>query len=49
MLHRRAEEGARIAAHWHHAPDDDMMAEFGTDLRGGFDALDFRLIEAESA
>jgi hypothetical protein len=49
MLHRRAAEGARIVAHWYHDPDDDMMAEFGADLKDEFDALDFRLIEAESA
>lgn len=49
MLHRRAEEGARIVAHWYHDPDDDMMAEFGADLREEFDALDFRLVEMESA
>lgn len=49
MLHRRAAEGARIVAHWYHDPEDDMMAEFGADLKDEFEALEFRLIEAESA
>tara|TARA_R110002049_G_scaffold137560_3_gene297587 strand:+ start:3820 stop:4212 length:393 start_codon:yes stop_codon:yes gene_type:complete len=47
MLHRRAAEGVRVIAHWYHDPDDDMMAEFGEDLKDEFDALDFRMIEAE--
>lgn len=49
MLHRRAEDGVRVIAHWYHDPEDDMMAEFGADLRDEFDALDFRLIAAENA
>lgn len=49
MLHRRAEDGVRVIAHWYHDPDDDMMAEFGADLRDEFEALDFRLVEMEGA
>lgn len=49
MLHRRASDGARVVAHWYHDPDDDMMAEFGEDLKDEFDALEFRMIQAEGA
>ncbi|AUN94925.1 DUF1987 domain-containing protein [Pseudazoarcus pumilus] len=48
MLHRRAADGVRVVAHWYHDPDDDMMAEFGEDLRDEFAALDFRMIQAEA-
>jgi len=49
MLHRRAESGSKILALWHHDPEDDMMAEFGEDLREEFNAIDFRLVETELA
>lgn len=49
MLQRHAEAGAHMIAHWYHDPDDDMMAEFGDDLKEEFDALDFRMIMTETA
>lgn len=49
MLQRRAEGGSKIVVLWQHDPEDDMMAEFGEDLRDEFSAIDFHLIEIESA
>ena len=49
MLQRRAEGGSKIVLRWQHDPEDDMMAEFGEDLRDEFNAIDFHLIEVESA
>ncbi|HNQ76812.1 MAG TPA: DUF1987 domain-containing protein, partial [Pseudothauera hydrothermalis] len=49
MLQQKAAEGIRIVAHWHHDPDDDMMAEFGADLKDEFDAIEFNLVASETA
>lgn len=49
MLHRRANDGAHIVAHWYHDPEDDMMAEFGADLKDEFDALEFHMVATEEA
>lgn len=48
MLQHKASQGVRVIAHWYHDPDDDMMAEFGADLKDEFDSIDFRLVASES-
>jgi len=49
MLQQKAAEGIRIVAHWYHDPDDDMMIEFGADLKEEFDAIEFNLVASETA
>lgn len=49
MLHQKAAAGVRVIAHWYHDPEDDMMAEFGLDLKEEFDALEFNLVASETA
>lgn len=49
MLQQKASNGMRVIAHWYHDPDDDMMAEFGMDLKEEFDALEFNLVASETA
>lgn len=44
MLHKAAEAGHAVVARWHHDPDDDMMAEFGMDLKEEFSEIRFELI-----
>lgn len=47
MLNEAASRGARVALHWYHDPDDDMMMEFGMDLGEEYRqiALKVRLLE----
>lgn len=49
MLQHKAAEGCRVVAEWHHDPEDDMMAEFGMDLKEEFDALEFELVASAEA
>lgn len=49
LMHETAAAGKRIAAHWYHDPDDDMMQEFGLDLREEFRMLDLRVVALEPA
>lgn len=44
MLHDAAGAGCRIVAHWHHDPDDDMMLEYGMDLREEFRQMEIHLV-----
>ncbi len=48
MLQQKASDGIRVVTHWYHDPDDDMMAEFGMDLKEEFDALEFNVVASES-
>ncbi|HRP97056.1 MAG TPA: DUF1987 domain-containing protein [Rhodocyclaceae bacterium] len=48
MLHEAAAGGARILMHWHHDPDDDMMLEYGMDLREEFRQMEIRLVAVEA-
>jgi hypothetical protein len=48
MLHEAAVAGARILMHWHHDPDDDMMLEYGMDLREEFRQMEIRLVALEA-
>lgn len=36
MLDAAGERGHRVSLHWYHDPDDDMMIDFGIDLREDF-------------
>lgn len=49
MLNSAAEAGKTIAARWHHDPEDDMMAEFGLDLKEEFRALGLDCVESAEA
>lgn len=42
MLDAKARAGRKIILHWLHDEDDDMMREFGEDLREEYEGLDFR-------
>lgn len=48
LLHNNASNGKPIVTHWYHDAEDDMMAEFGMDLREEFKALDFRAVALEN-
>ena len=43
LMHDAAQGGKRIVTHWYHDPDDDMMLEFGQDLKDEFRMLDIRV------
>lgn len=49
MLNSAAEAGKSMVVKWYHDPEDDMMAEFGQDLREEFDALKLHCIESADA
>lgn len=49
LMHDAAHAGRRIVTHWYHDPDDDMMSEFGNDLKDEFRMLDIRVVAAEAA
>lgn len=49
LMHDSAQAGKRIVAHWYHDPDDDMMSEFGNDLKDEFRMLDIRVVAMEAA
>jgi hypothetical protein len=44
MLNKAGEGGHKVVARWFHDPEDDMMAEFGMDLREEFDQIQFHVI-----
>lgn len=48
-MHDSAQGGKRIVTHWYHDPDDDMMSEFGNDLKDEFRMLDIRVVAMEPA
>ncbi len=49
LMHDSAQAGKRIVTHWYHDPDDDMMSEFGNDLKDEFRMLDIRVVATEPA
>ena len=49
MLNAAAAAGRRVRLAWHHDADDDMMIEFGADLREEHDAIEFRTVAAAAA
>jgi hypothetical protein len=49
LMHDAAQSGKRIVTHWYHDPDDDMMSEFGNDLKDEFRMLDIRVVALETA
>ena len=49
LMHESAHSGKRIVAHWYHDPEDDMMLEFGQDLKDEFRMLDIRVVATETA
>lgn len=49
MLNAAAEAGRTAVVRWHHDPEDDMMAEFGLDLKEEFRALGFACVESADA
>ena len=48
MLHDAAARGAQAKIRWHHDPEDDMMMEFGKDLKDEFVMLDVQVIATEA-
>lgn len=46
MLHDAAGQGIQTRVHWHHDPEDDMMMEFGRDLKEEFTMLDVQVVAA---
>ncbi|MDO8933000.1 MAG: DUF1987 domain-containing protein [Rhodocyclaceae bacterium] len=49
LMHDSAQAGKRIVTHWYHDPDDDMMSEFGNDLKDEFRMMDIRVVALEPA
>ena len=49
MLSDAAASGKQIATIWLHDAEDDMMAEFGQDLREEFHALNLRVVATGEA
>jgi len=49
MLDRSAESGPSISVDWLHDADDDMMLEFGSDLKEEHRSLKFNTVVAEPA
>lgn len=49
MLNAAAEAGKSIVVRWHHDPEDDMMAEFGLDLKEEFRALSLECVDSVEA
>lgn len=44
MMHDAANKGTRTVVRWHHDPEDDMMMEFGNDLRDEFRMMDIQVL-----
>jgi len=49
LMHDSAQGGKRIVTHWYHDPEDDMMSEFGNDLKDEFRMLDIRVVAMAAA
>ena len=49
LMHETASSGKKISASWYHDPEDDMMQEFGLDLKEEFTLLNFRVLSLETA
>ena len=49
MLDEKASNGPSISVDWLHDEDDDMMLEFGTDLKEEHRSLKFNTVVAEAA
>lgn len=49
MLNAAAEAGKSVVVRWHHDPEDDMMAEFGLDLKEEFRALSLECVDSAEA
>jgi hypothetical protein len=41
-LNSAAERGVNVVLNWHYDPEDDTIADFGSELRDDFSALEFR-------
>ena len=48
MLHDAAGKGTPTSIQWLHDPEDDMMMDFGKDLKEEFTALDVQVLPAET-
>jgi hypothetical protein len=44
LLNGSAQSGRRVVALWYHDPEDDMMMEFGMDLRDEFRMMDVQVV-----
>lgn len=44
MFHDAASKGIHTRVHWHHDPEDDMMMDFGKDLKEEFELLDVQVV-----
>jgi hypothetical protein len=49
QLNDAVQAGKRISVHWYHDPEDDMMIEFGEDLRDEFHLLELHVTPLEPA
>lgn len=49
MIHDAANNGAQAIVMWQHDPDDDMMMEFGNDLKDEFRMMDVRVVPVQAA
>ena len=49
MLNGAAAAGRSVVTHWYHDPDDDMMMEFGMDLREEFRMMEVRIVALAAA
>lgn len=47
LMHESASAGKHIVANWYHDPEDDMMMEFGMDLKEEFGLMDIRVLAVE--
>lgn len=48
MLHDAATRGTPARIHWLHDPEDDMMMDFGRDLKDEFSMLDVQVLPRET-
>ncbi len=49
MMNEAAErKGVPTVVNWHHDPEDDMMSDFGKDLKEEFIALDVRVVASQT-
>lgn len=49
MMNEASSKGKRIVAQWLHDPEDDMMLEFGQDLREEFKDMELRVVACVAA
>lgn len=48
MNEASSEKGLPAVINWYHDPEDDMMSDFGKDLKEEFVSLDVRVLPADS-